>query len=40
MARRFPTKRILLAGMFGTHDGLHLGQLSVWRRLMGLPRVL
>ena len=40
LAKRFPTMRALVVGMFGTHDGLHLGQLSVWRRAMGLPRVL
>ena len=40
LAKRFPTKRLLIIGMFGSHEGLHLGQLSVWRRLVGLPRVL
>ena len=36
----FPTVRTLVAGMLTTHDGLHLGQLSVWRRVQGLPRVI
>jgi hypothetical protein len=36
----FPTVRTLVAGMLTLHDGLHLGQLSVWRRVQGLPRVI
>lgn len=36
----FPTLRHLVAGMLTTHDGMHLGQLSVWRRVQGLPRVI
>ena len=36
----FPTVGRLVAGMLTTHDGMHLGQLSVWRRVQGLPRVI
>ncbi len=36
----FPTMRLLCAGLFTSHDSLHLGQLSVWRRALGLPRVI
>jgi hypothetical protein len=36
----FPTVGHLVAGMLTTHDGMHLGQLSVWRRVQGLPRVI
>ena len=36
----FPKLQHLVAGMLTTHDGMHLGQLSVWRRVQGLPRVI
>jgi hypothetical protein len=36
----FPTMRHFAAGVVTTHDCLHLGQLSVWRRQLGLPRVI
>ena len=36
----FPTMRTLVAGVVTTHDSLHLGQFSVWRRQLGLPRVI
>jgi hypothetical protein len=35
-----PTVGALGAGILTTHDCLHLGQLSVWRRTLGLPRVI
>jgi hypothetical protein len=35
-----PTVGALGAGVLTTHDCLHLGQLSVWRRTLGLPRVI
>jgi hypothetical protein len=36
----FPTVGDLLAHLMTTHTGFHLGQLSMWRRMMGLPGVL
>ena len=36
----FPTMRTLVTGVVTTHDCMHLGQFSVWRRQMGLPRVI
>jgi hypothetical protein len=36
----FPTVGHFVAGMLTSHDGMHLGQLSVWRRALGLPRVI
>jgi ATP-dependent RNA helicase RhlE len=33
-------KRHLLAHLITTHEAVHLGQLSAWRRMMGLPGVL
>jgi hypothetical protein len=36
----FSTVGHLAAGVITTHDSLHLGQLSVWRRQLGLPRVI
>lgn len=36
----FPTMRTFVAGVVTTHDCLHLGQFSVWRRQMALPRVI
>jgi len=35
-----PTIGDLVVMMTASHDGLHLGQLSVWRRAMGLNRVI
>jgi hypothetical protein len=35
-----PTVGELLAHLMTTHAGIHLGQLSLWRRTMGLPSVL
>ena len=37
---RFPTMRHLAFGMLTIHDAMHIGQLSVWRRAMGLPRTI
>jgi len=39
MANKFPTVRSLL--MFGltSHEAVHLGQLSAWRRAKGMPPV-
>jgi hypothetical protein len=36
----FPTRADLLAHLLTTHPAVHLGQLSLWRRLRGLPGVL
>jgi len=35
-----PTVGDLLAHLMTTHEATHLGQLSAWRRMMGLPGVL
>jgi hypothetical protein len=34
---RFPTVKELLAFILTGHVGVHLGQLSAWRRMIGLP---
>jgi hypothetical protein len=34
------TVGLLVSTTLTMHDGLHLGQLSDWRRVMGLPRAL
>ena len=39
MRARFPTIGALLAGMMTAHEASHNGQLSAWRRAMGLPPV-
>jgi uncharacterized damage-inducible protein DinB len=39
MRQRFPTVGGLLAGMMTSHEASHNGQLSAWRRAMGLPPV-
>jgi hypothetical protein len=36
----FPTIGDLLLQMLTAHDGLHLGQLSDWRRTLGYPRLM
>ena len=36
---RFPTIGALLAGLMTSHHASHNGQLSAWRRAMGLPPV-
>lgn len=37
---RFPQVRHVLATMASTHDGWHIGQLTDWRRAMGLAKVM
>ena len=39
LADRFPKKGDLLTHLLTTHDAVHWGQLSAWRRAAGLPRV-
>lgn len=39
MRARFATVGALLAGMMTAHEASHNGQLSAWRRAMGLPSV-
>jgi uncharacterized damage-inducible protein DinB len=39
MRQRFPTVGALLAGMMSSHEASHNGQLSAWRRAMGMPPV-
>jgi DinB superfamily len=36
----FPTVGELVAHLMTTHTGFHLGQLSMWRRMVGMPGVL
>jgi hypothetical protein len=40
LQQNLPTVGDLLAHLMTTHVAVHLGQLSAWRRLMGLPGVL
>jgi hypothetical protein len=35
-----PTVGVAMVHILATHHGLHLGQLSAWRRMQGLPHVL
>lgn len=37
--REMPTLGDLLLYLLCTHEGIHLGQLSAWRRAQGLPAV-
>ncbi|MCX5659031.1 MAG: DinB family protein [Planctomycetota bacterium] len=37
MRSRFPTIGHLVLGMITSHETVHLGQLSAWRRASGLP---
>ncbi|HEX4147317.1 MAG TPA: DinB family protein [Pirellulales bacterium] len=39
MRSRFPTLGHLLIALLTSHEAGHLGQLSAWRRAMGLPPV-
>lgn len=39
MRQYSPTAGDGLVGLMTTHESLHLGQLSAWRRAMGLPSV-
>lgn len=34
--KAFPTQRDLLAHLLSTHEAGHMGQLAMWRRLMGM----
>jgi hypothetical protein len=40
MRSRFPTVANVLLGLMTSHFASHLGQLSAWRRAVGLPSVL
>ena len=40
LAKAMPTVGHLLANLTTAHPAMHLGQLSAWRRLHGLPSVL
>jgi hypothetical protein len=40
LKRLLPTKGQLLAHLLTTHEAMHLGQLSAWRRQIGLKSVL
>lgn len=40
MAKRLPTVGAWLIFGMGHHEMLHLGQLSAWRRVLGLPGVM
>jgi hypothetical protein len=37
MRKMFPTVGHMLLGLMTSHYAVHLGQLSAWRRAMGLP---
>ena len=37
---RFPTVADVVAYVLTTHEAVHLGQLSAWRRVMGLKGVM
>jgi hypothetical protein len=39
MRAKFPTNGHVLLGLMTSHYAVHLGQLSAWRRAMGLPSV-
>ena len=39
MAETLPTLADLLSYLLSTHEAMHLGQLSAWRRQLGLPAV-
>jgi hypothetical protein len=40
LKKPFPTIGDLLLQMLTAHDGLHIGQLSDWRRVLGYPRLM
>jgi len=40
MQELLPTRADLLAHLMTTHESIHLGQLSAWRRALGMPGVL
>jgi hypothetical protein len=37
LRERFPQVGVILPYLVVRHEALHLGQLSTWRRTMGLP---
>ena len=37
--QQLPTHGAILAHLLTTHEAIHLGQLSAWRRCVGLPAV-
>ena len=39
MRGRFATVGQFILGMMTMHEGIHLGQLSAWRRALGMPSV-
>ena len=39
MRGRFPTVGSMILGLMTSHEASHLGQLSAWRRALGLPSV-
>lgn len=39
LAEHFPVLGPFAALILGAHESFHLGQLSAWRRVQGLPRV-
>jgi hypothetical protein len=39
MRSRFATMGQMVFGLMTSHEGVHLGQLSAWRRALGLPSV-
>ena len=39
LAKNYPSTGDLMAHLLTTHEGIHLGQLSAWRRIRGLPPV-
>lgn len=40
MRARFPSVRDYVRLVLTSHDALHLGQLSAWRHVVGLPRII
>ena len=40
VTRSLPTVGYLIAHIMTSHEAAHLGQLSAWRRMLGLPSVL
>ena len=36
---RYPTKSLLLKALEASHENMHRGQLSAWRRVQGMGRV-
>lgn len=38
-ATQFPTVEFMLPDLIVFHEGMHIGQISIWRRAAGLPAV-